>query len=378
MVEAFLLDSLLVIIIVLLGLMGLWRGPVRELLASVGIFAGMQLAGAWALDIGDRISGSIDMRLSSASFLSALVVLAIVTLLVGYGGALLIVDRDLVLKSRIAGLAVGLANGLLVVAFSVQLYQRFLLPDQQSDLIDDTRLAEFLSEDFRFAMLAYVLVAGLVVLFGRVAAAKGLDEARFPAAWQTPAPVPQTRRELPERSRAVPVPRSADEGKIEPAADGSNRAASKVVEETREYTASAGSALLAGGVTTPTESPWATNIDSAPEREDDVVDAFTLWSLGFGEPLPRQENDERRDSESVVSGASPSNPGGGSEAEERSSGAQAPADVSEQPDLRMSVSAAESRPPIELTCNSCGWELAADDRFCPNCGHGTDGGDGED
>lgn len=363
MVEAFLLDSLLVIVIGLLGLMGLWRGPVRELLVSVGILAGAQLAAAWAFDIGDRVAGSVDMRLSSAMFLSAIVLLTIVTVLIGYGAALLVADRDLVVRSRIAGLAIGVGNGLLLVAFSIQLYQRFLLPDQQSDLVGDTRLADFINNEFRFVILAYALVVGLVVLFGRVVASRGVEEPVLPPVNATSTLAAPPRRDPLERGRPVPVPRSADGGKIEPAANTQDRVTSTNAEHTTPYTPAADSPLLVGGAAKPAESPWATRANPAPGNAEEDVDAFTLWSLGYAERIHREDDEPAREntrqSQSQIAHEAPSDHG--------------TADgTSEQEAARFAATDTGPAASARATCESCGWEMASDDRFCPNCGRGAE------
>lgn len=104
---------LVIVVVVILALLGAWRGLRRELLVTLaGIFPGALLGEFWSQSWGRDfpvLHGTL--RLAGLGF---------VTLCIGYGSALFLSSRRPAWWEHLAGAGVGLLNGLLLTSISLR------------------------------------------------------------------------------------------------------------------------------------------------------------------------------------------------------------------------------------------------------------------
>src|SRR5688572_19973505 len=112
-----LLDILLGLIVALFAAIGFWRGAVKEVVVTAGIFAGSALAYSWADPWGGDLADLVELRADVARIVVAAVALIAVTLVLGYGGSALVGSPEVGLSSRLLGAGLAAINGGLLLHY---------------------------------------------------------------------------------------------------------------------------------------------------------------------------------------------------------------------------------------------------------------------
>lgn len=132
------LDILLIVLILLFAPIGFMRGPVKELLVTLGVLFGALLVDFWARPWGRDLDSYADIGDDAGAFIVAMIFLMLLTFVGGYGLGLLIASWDYSLGSRLGGSAVSLLNGVLLVSFSLQYVRLFLLSDANEESLEQS------------------------------------------------------------------------------------------------------------------------------------------------------------------------------------------------------------------------------------------------
>lgn len=156
------IGALVIGVIVALGVLGAWRGLRREALVTMaGIVPGALLGYFWNEDWGrDLPDGQRGLILLASLFF--------VTLVLGYGSAVLLRRHRPAGWERVAGAAVGLLNGVLLAAFSLRHVQAYFYGGAAESPLRASLPAAILMDYLPW------LFAALVVLFFIAVVAVGL------------------------------------------------------------------------------------------------------------------------------------------------------------------------------------------------------------
>jgi uncharacterized membrane protein required for colicin V production len=352
MTDQALLDALLALIIVLFGLIGFWRGAAREGLVTAGVFTGAAIADAWARPWGGDLARLVSIRLGIAQLIVAGTALLLATTILGYGSGAVLQLPSPGLPSRLAGAVLAAVNGALMLRYGLRFIERFLAGDSTDRVLDDSRVSWLLLRQWGWLLVGGALVFGLAILLAMVInreaerefAAQGLAGASYPHHLDV-APL----------QRPVRLPRQADEGKIEPASRGFDRASGTYatdaprIEETIPITPATRDLGLNGGRSVPATAAWRDNAAQPGGYSSRANTARDEW-LHWPQPQPvTQQASRPQDTQ-------PPRDGSGWGQRHMS-----------EPDAGAGRTGAQwgasPRP-----CRICGTELGTSDNFCPNCG----------
>ncbi len=150
-------DIVVIIFALGLGVVGYWRGFRRELFVTLaGVVLGVVFGSLWGPVWGRSLAERLQGEQALYQGLIQLIGLLFVVLVVGYGSSIFLPRTELKkVWPRLAGVLVGLFNGLLVAAFSLQYIQdAFLKPDS---LLERSPISSYLMVAPRWALLAVVV-----------------------------------------------------------------------------------------------------------------------------------------------------------------------------------------------------------------------------
>jgi len=203
-----LLDGLLLLIVILFVPIGFWRGAVREACVGAAILLGAAAANAWSSYLGHRLGSVLGLSSATLSFVAAVTMIGLTTLVLGYGAGLAFDPGTPGLPGRFGGAIVAAGNGAMIVGFSLASVERDLLAQPGASSLDEGFVAGIFLRRFGW-VLAGVGLIGLATVIGgtilrRFETRPALETLIEPQAmpWQP--------------ARPVRVPRDADAGKHEP------------------------------------------------------------------------------------------------------------------------------------------------------------------
>ena len=157
------LDVLLVLLIVLFAPIGYWRGPVKELLVTLGVVSGVVLADYWSRPWGHDLSTQTSLTADGGAFIVAMAFLVAATFVLGYGLGATLAPGFHGLAARLLGAAIAALNGILLLSYALQYVRLFLLSDANERSLNDSFVARFLLNDIGYVLLgAALLVAPLL------------------------------------------------------------------------------------------------------------------------------------------------------------------------------------------------------------------------
>src|SRR5688572_27748462 len=143
-----LLDILLGLIVALFAAIGFWRGAVKEVVVTAGIFAGSALAFSWAKPWGADLAELVEMRTDVARIVVAAIALIAATLILGYGGSALVGSPDIGLGGRLLGAGLAAINGGLLLHYCLWNVERFLTDDGGQEALDRSEVSRILLRQF--------------------------------------------------------------------------------------------------------------------------------------------------------------------------------------------------------------------------------------
>jgi uncharacterized membrane protein required for colicin V production len=367
-----LLDVLLGLIVALFAAIGFWRGALKEVMVTAGIFAGSALAFAWAGPWGGDLADLVEMRTDVARIVVAAIALIATTLVLGYGGSSLVGSPDVGLSNRILGAGLAAINGCLLLHYLLWNIERFLTDENGQEALDQSHISRLLLRQFGWFLIG---AAGLAAL--AIAAGQFVQRRRT---FVTLVPVAETIEDLPAvsfdangRQRPARLPRGADTGKYEPVASGYD-------PESERYAADAPSA----GQSIPLPPVDAANLaqsggHGAPGRNTYDGEEWYRRPPAPAQPLspepPRglpqfnSQNPSRAESSPSSYGVQ-SDPS--SHPRSEPNGHSPMMDVSAYSWVQRTAhpgwAASSTRQGAPSICKGCQAELGPNDSFCPHCG----------
>ncbi len=353
MTDQLLLDVLLALIIALFGLIGFWRGVAREGLVTAGVFTGAAIADSWARPWGADLAQLVSIRLGLAQLIVAGVALLLATTILGYGSGAVLHLPVPSLPARLAGAALAAVNGALVLRFGLRFIERYLAGASTDQVLDESRLSWLLLRQWGWLLFGAALAFGFIILVAMMIGRSG--ERGFTV--RSPAVAfASEHHEATTLQRPVRLPRQADEGKLEPASRGFDRATGTYaadvphVRETIPLPPESHDLRLNGGRSMPASESWhtqSTRAGAQSPRSRVAGDHWLQWPAPNPASQQTQVNLERA-------------PGHNDHVGQPQWQAYAPQG---QPGAAHNPAGATPR-----VCRICDTELGPTDNFCPNCG----------
>lgn len=348
MTDQLLLDVLLALIILLFGLIGFWRGAAREGLVTAGIFSGAAIADAWARPWGGDLAQLAPIRLGIAQLIVAAVALLLATTILGYGsGAVLSLPLPS-LPARIAGAALAAVNGALVLRFGLRFIERFLAGASTDQVLDESSISWLLLRQSGWLLVGAAAVFGFAILMALMISKRGAS------GLASGSPVTVTGPEhhaVTSLQRPVRLPRQADEGKLEPASRGFDRATGTFaadvphLRDTIPLPPERHDLGLNGGRAAQIPETWRSGAQSS--RSHLAGDEWLQWPAPNPAAQPATTTPEHRGRQSTQTG-------------------QPHWQV--QPPQWQPANPTDRRSAAPRLCLVCDTELGPADNFCPNCG----------
>jgi hypothetical protein len=216
MSNALILDTLFGIIALLFVPIGLRRGALREVFVTVGVLTGAQLSASWARPWGSNLADLFKLRVGLGEFIISMLFLIGTIILFGYGGAAAFHLPEPRLWGRLAGGALAVVNGALIVGYILRDIERFLTDPGTERTLEQSSIASTLLHQFGWVVLVAGLIMVIPMLISLLVGQREEKSFATPSAesttWTEPAPSAMIRR-----------PRmtwGTDEGKVEPVVRG--------------------------------------------------------------------------------------------------------------------------------------------------------------
>jgi uncharacterized membrane protein required for colicin V production len=375
-----LLDILLGLIVALFAAIGFWRGAVKEIVVTAGVFAGSALAFSWADPWGGDLADLVDMRADVARIVVAAIALIAATLVLGYGGSALVGSPDVGLSSRLLGAGLAAINGGLLLHYCLWNIERFLTDEGGQEALDQSEVSRVLLRHFGWLLVGAAGLGALAIVAGQMVRRRRAVVSLVPAA-EVVEPLPASSHDAGGRQRPARLPRVADAGKYEPVARGYDPASER-------YAADAPSA----GQTMPLPPVDAANLAygggrGAPAPGNYEGDEWYRRAPGPVKPfVPETPRDlPHANGQHPSDRAAPPLPSHGDEDDPSSrlepgaNGHSPMTDVSPFSWVQRTThpgwavpSASQNAPSAhygnQSTCRVCQAELGPEDSFCPRCG----------
>lgn len=158
------LDILLVILILLFAPIGFMRGPVKEIIVTLGVLFGALLADYWARPWGRDLDSMTGLGDEQGAFVVAMAFLVGATFIGGYGIGVALANSDFSLQGRLLGGFAAMLNGALLVSFTLQYVRRYLLSAENEESLRDSFVVRFLMDELGWLLLLVgVLLIPLIV-----------------------------------------------------------------------------------------------------------------------------------------------------------------------------------------------------------------------
>lgn len=203
------LSLIFVGIIVLVGFIGATFGIARGFLATTSILLGAEAALWWGGSLGDHLSEAIDVRTETGHFLCGMFLLILSVFLLGIGGSLVLSWGTPTRWGSILGVALGAANGALLIAMALRFYYLAYSGTLTSLPLDESIVTRVLWRNFDWFLLWFIGIAGALLLYTRLARlAITIPDPSARASFSRPIPPPVPRiepRQLREPLSAPPA-----------------------------------------------------------------------------------------------------------------------------------------------------------------------------
>lgn len=169
------LDILLVVLVLLFAPIGYMRGPVKELLVSLGVVFGALSVEYWARPWGRDLDFYFDTGDDPGAFIVAMSFLMGATFIGGYGLGLLIAPWTFSIRGRALGAVISALNGALLVSFSLQYVRLFLLSDANEEALEESFAVSVLMNQVGWILLGAIILTPIVIVYGLITHRKAYD-----------------------------------------------------------------------------------------------------------------------------------------------------------------------------------------------------------
>ncbi len=140
------LDLVIIIITILLGLLGLWRGAIKAVFGIVGLIGGIALAGHYYLPLASILSSGEAIWSRIAAYAIILVATLIVASVIGWFVARLVHIVMLGWVDRLIGFILGATIGSMLCAAVLAIVSKYL--SVMGGVISQSVMAKLLMEQF--------------------------------------------------------------------------------------------------------------------------------------------------------------------------------------------------------------------------------------
>jgi uncharacterized membrane protein required for colicin V production len=159
------LDFLLVLLIVLFAPIGFVRGPIKELLATLGVLFGALLAEYWSRPWGGDLDSYTNIGEDPGAFVVAMAFLVSATFVIGYGLGAVLAPLPYSTPARVIGGVIASLNGILLVSFTLQYVRFFLLSDENEASLNDSLVVRLLLDQLGWILLIAGVLAVPVLIY---------------------------------------------------------------------------------------------------------------------------------------------------------------------------------------------------------------------
>ena len=169
------LDILLVVLVLLFAPIGYMRGPVKELLVTLGVVFGALAVEYWARPWGRDLDFYFDTGDDPGAFIVGMSFLMGATFIGGYGLGLLIAPWTFSIRGRALGAVVSALNGALLVSFSLQYVRLFLLSDANEEALEESFAVSILMNQVGWILLGAMILVPIVIVYGLITHRRAYD-----------------------------------------------------------------------------------------------------------------------------------------------------------------------------------------------------------
>ncbi|MEJ7837298.1 MAG: CvpA family protein [Thermomicrobiales bacterium] len=160
MVEAILLDSLLILAVLLLIPLGVARGGLREVCSAAGMLLGILVSQLWAVRWGDWVGDLVGADARSSRFIVAVVIVLATTAIVGYGASSAF-SYSPGPGGKIFGAAIAVVNGVVLAGFVVNAVAIYINDGGYPEVVEEGQISRTLASGLDWVLL---IAAGVVVV----------------------------------------------------------------------------------------------------------------------------------------------------------------------------------------------------------------------
>jgi len=140
------LDIVIVIISIIFGILGMWKGAIRVVFAIIGLIAGIALAGHYYMPFATLLSPSGAAWSGIAAYAIILIATFVVAGIIGWFVAKIVHVTILGWLDRLLGLVLGFAAGSMLCAAVLAILSKYL-PGMET-VIANSALARLLMDQF--------------------------------------------------------------------------------------------------------------------------------------------------------------------------------------------------------------------------------------
>jgi hypothetical protein len=208
MLEALLLDFLIVVAILLLVPLGALRGGLREVCSAAGLLLGILIGEQWALRWGNWVAATFTTSESGSAFVVAAVTAILVMIVVGYGASSAF-NYHPGPGGRMYGAVIAAINGIVLAGYLINGVAFYINNGSYPDVVEDGWVSRGLSAGFDWVMLGAAVLVVLLSLLGAVVREREPSD-------QVWAQAPGTSAVVVRRPSKSPAMATGDSEKLEP------------------------------------------------------------------------------------------------------------------------------------------------------------------
>lgn len=168
MSESFVLSSIFIAIIVLVGFVGASFGIGRGFVATAAILLGSEFALWWGTDLGHRLDRLTGISLETNRFLGGILLLLLTILLLGISGSVVLRWGTPTRWGALLGALLGAANGALLIGIVLRLYYMSYTGKLVALPLDDAIVTKILWRNFDWFLLGFVAISSVLLLYTRI------------------------------------------------------------------------------------------------------------------------------------------------------------------------------------------------------------------